>query len=64
MSEFLKQLPRPEVHPLLPWLSEDKIRDLLASHNGLALYRESLTAYVKRVERATDDPLYSSLLKT
>ena len=58
MSDFLKQLPCPEVHPLLPWLSEEAIRDLLATHDGLAKYRAAFTAYSTRLQAAEADPLY------
>jgi hypothetical protein len=58
MSEFLKQLPRPEVHPLLPWLTEAELLALLDRPQGMDLFRAAFAKYTDRARAATDDPLY------
>lgn len=58
MSDFLKTLPKPEVHPLLPWLSDAEVMAMLGRLDGMDAYAEAVRSYCARVQAALDDPLY------
>lgn len=58
MTDFLKALPQPEVHPLLPWLTPAEVLAMLKRHNGMEDYVAALKAYQARVAAAKADPLY------
>jgi hypothetical protein len=57
-AEILKQLPKPEVHPLYPWLTDEQVLGLLRQLDGLTAYRQAFEAYLSRVRAAESDPLY------
>lgn len=57
-ADILQVLPRPEVHPLLPWLTDDEVLALLGQVNGMEAYRAAMEVYQAKVSAAAEDPLY------
>lgn len=59
--DFIKALPRPDEHPLLPWLTAEEIRAKLAKPNGREEFEAAFRTYSERVRLAFEDPLYHGL---